>query len=253
MVPITSVVIAPPSPGPYAVGLAFALTSQLISVPLCIGAHCLSRSSASLVALGLISAILPLYVHPSLSALLQNRGLATPLDTLAGRFVGSSTFAFVALRMFGAALGATPKGADADLSTWLTFATASNDPLFDGEGKPLRPRRGALVTRLGHILLRLAGLSLVSSFSHPHGGHPAAAFARRRRLGMVGAIGATLVDRLCVHLVLIWLYLTWLMDMGSVLVLAQGFEPLRAFDNPLFTSVAPRDFWGNKWNLQVNG
>ncbi len=40
--------------------------------------------------------------------------------------------------------------------------------------------------------------------------------------------------------------------MTEQLPIAQGFQPIDAFDNPVFTTQSPRDYWGKKWNLQVN-
>uniref|UniRef100_A0A7S2HIZ1 Wax synthase domain-containing protein n=1 Tax=Haptolina brevifila TaxID=156173 RepID=A0A7S2HIZ1_9EUKA len=65
-------------------------------------------------------------------------------------------------------------------------------------------------------------------------------------------MASTVADHLLVHLVIIWLYLTLLMDVGSSLLIAQDYEPLSAFDNPIFTSTSPRNFWGRKWNMQVS-
>jgi len=58
-------------------------------------------------------------------------------------------------------------------------------------------------------------------------------------------------DHVFVHLMMIYLFLSMLMDIGCLLLEVQGFSPLVAFANPIFDTRSPRDFWGKKWNLQV--
>lgn len=40
--------------------------------------------------------------------------------------------------------------------------------------------------------------------------------------------------------------------MGSCAVVAQGVDSLQAFSNPVFGATSPKDFWGKRWNRQVN-
>ena len=115
----------PPAASVYGIALVFVIVSQLITVPLCILAHKYKQTPAVLYSLGIFTSMIPFYVQPWFRAELLERGYATPLDTILGCFFGGTIYAFVALRMFGAAVGATPKGADADVATWITFATGS--------------------------------------------------------------------------------------------------------------------------------
>lgn len=252
--PPTGFAVAPPSGSLYGIGLLFVIVSQLITVPLCVAAFKLKASAPALIVLGVITATLPLYVQPWLSEYLQEAGYASAHDVLLGRFVGSTTYAFVALRFFGAAVGGTPKGADVDVATWITFATAACDPQFDKvTGKPLRPPAGAVPQRFGMVLLRMAGMCLVSTIAQPHGSYPFKAYVAEQGLAqMPFGYAAFAADHVLVHLMLIWLFLSLLMDIGSILLLVQDFHPIDPFDNPMFTTGSPRGFWGRKWNLQVN-
>ena len=64
-------------------------------------------------------------------------------------------------------------------------------------------------------------------------------------LSMYPAIAlAYVVDHVLVQLVLIWLFLSLLMDVGALLLLVQNYETLQGFDNPVFNTLSPRDFWG---------
>jgi len=201
-----------------------------------------------------MGALIPLYVQPWLSQAVQERGIASDVDALLGRFAGASTYAFVALRMFGASVGATPKGADVDLATWITFATGAVDIRFDKEGKPVRPERGALMTRFGIVALRMSALSLVSSIAQPFGGYPLTKNWQSITGTTAGPIGRYLsetCDHALVHVMMLWLFLSLLCDIGSILLIAQGFTPIEAFDNPIGASRSPREFWGKRWNFQV--
>ena len=54
-----------------------------------------------------------------------------------------------------------------------------------------------------------------------------------------------------VHLALIYLFLSLLMDVGSILLLAQNYETISGFDHPLFKTQSPRDFWGKRYKMAV--
>jgi len=56
-------------------------------------------------------------------------------------------------------------------------------------------------------------------------------------------------DHVFVHLMMIYLFLSMLMDIGCLLLEVQGFSPLVAFANPIFDTRSPRDFWGKKMEL----
>ena len=253
-----AITIDPPQASIYLVGLLFVVCSQGVAIPLCVLAHKIRRSPAALYACGLATASLPLFLQPLFARMLLERGYASATDVLLGRFLGATMFAFAALRMWGAAVGATPKGADADVSTWIAFATASTDTLFDEDGKPKRPAKGAMLRRLVDIALRMTAVSVISSIAHPQEMYPALAYVTRS-LGS-GSVSASMypalalayvVDHVLVQLVLIWLFLSLLMDVGAILLLAQNYETLQGFDNPVFNTLSPRDFWGKKWNIQV--
>ena len=81
-----------PSSGPYLMGLLFNVVSQVVAIPLCILAFQLKKGPGVVLAVvAMVLAVLPLYVQSELAAFCISRGWATPLDTLAGRFCGSSS------------------------------------------------------------------------------------------------------------------------------------------------------------------
>ena len=113
-----------PSASPYYIGLGFVILSQIISVPLCILAFSFKKGPwAVQYAIGIALAMLPVYIQPYIGQYLIENGYASAMDVLAGRFVGSTTYAFAAFRIFGAAVGETPKGADATLDVWIAYST----------------------------------------------------------------------------------------------------------------------------------
>ena len=63
---------------------------------------------------------------------------------------------------------------------------------------------------------------------------------------------ATLADN-WLAAVTIYLFLALVIDIGGVLVLAQGVEPIIGFNNPMFGSSSPSDMWGRRWNMQMHG
>ena len=244
------VTVRPPSTAPYVVAFLFVLLSQAITVPLCLLTHKLKRPVVY-VALGLVAAGAGLYFPGLLANVVVNHGFGTPSDCLLGRFCGATTYAFVALRFFGAAVGATPKGADAEAKTWITFATGALDIIFEADGKPSRPNAGAIPKCVGCILLRIAGLSVCSSLSEPFSGYPATALFASEESGVIVRALCTYVDHIYIQLMILYLFLSLLMDVGSLLLLTQGFVPIQGFANPIFRSTSARIFWGKRWNLQV--
>ena len=241
-----------PAASPYYIGLAFVILSQLISVPLCILAFNF-KNGPGLVqyAIGIALAMLPIFIQPYIGQYLMDNGYASAMDVLAGRFVGSTTYAFAAFRIFGAAAGFTPKGADATLDVWIAYSTGALDPQFDKDkGTPIRPKPGAIGARLLSVLLRLTGLSVVSSISKPFGGLPATQWLTAQGAAPFVVGAGTVFDYVLVQLMLIYLFLSLLMDVGALLLIAQNYEVLVPFRNPLFASRSSADFWGNRWNVQ---
>ena len=250
--PPPTLTFVPPHGGPYLCGLVFNIGAQILTVPLCILAYKLKDQKLLLGVLSIACAVLPFFAQNALADFLVDAGYFHALDVLAGRFCSASTFALVAFRVLGAAVDGTPKGADADLATWIAFATAVCDPLYDKEsGKPQKPSKTAVRDRFTWIGIRMVGLSLVLSLSLTHGTFPAKAFAESRQAGALGLGAAFVFDHVFVQLILIWLFLSLLFDIGCVLLDLQGLKPLAPFANPVFDSRSPRDFWGRKWNLQV--
>lgn len=248
--------ITPPSAGPFAVGLAYVIVTQVVCVPLCILAYLLKAQKPLLVLIAALTATIPFYLQDALANYLIDNGWSTPMDALAGRFCASSTYSFCAFRIFGAALNGTPKGADADLATWVTFAVAAVDPSFDKvTGKAVKPSKTAVVERVGYILLRQLGIGILGSITTAFSIYPATKYVASLELtGTAATLAAGLgsvCDHTFVHLGYIYLFLTILLDIGSLLLEVQGFAPIGHFDDPFRKTKSPRDFWGKRWNLQV--
>ena len=121
------------------------------------------------------------------------------------------------------------------------------------QGRSLKARPGALRSASGNVLLRIALLS--SSFSVLASG----ANGRYRPFSDAAAAPGWLVASLAAFAdnwlaaVTIYLFLALVIDIGGVLVLAQGVEPIAGFNNPIFGSSSPSDMWGRRWNLQIHG
>ena len=216
--------LEPPAASAYYIGLLFVIVSQIIAVPLCIVAYNLRKGHpVPQYLVGIVTAILPIYAQPLLATYLVDAGWATSLDVLGGRFVGSTTYAFCAFRIFGAAVGATPKGADVDLATWIAYLTAAADPLFDKDtGKRIPPAPFAVPARLAFFSVRMAALAAISSLSAAFGTRPVTAYvAAQAWSGTMSLAAAFAADHVFVHLMMIYLFLSMLLDIGSLLLEVQ--------------------------------
>lgn len=241
-----------PSSRVYVLSIVFFFVFQVTLIPICALAYWLKRVPAALVALGVATAVVGLTLPSIVTDFVIAQGLGSPVDCVLGRFAISGFIAVVALRIFGASVGTTPKGADADLATWIAFVTSAADVTFDAEGKRIPAPSGAIFALVRVLLLRLVGLSVVSSISEPFGGYPVTTLCGNPAWGTPLAAFAGWIDHVFVQLAIIWLFLTMLIDVGSLPLLAQGYTPMKCFDNPIFTSTSVRLFWGKKWNQLVS-
>mmetsp|Transcript_8954 Transcript_8954/g.29564 ORF Transcript_8954/g.29564 Transcript_8954/m.29564 type:complete len:367 (+) Transcript_8954:100-1200(+) len=175
----------------------------------------------------------------------------TYADAQLGSFLAATAFAWCFFRAIERSVGTTPVGAAASLAEWIFYMSADVDPRY-GDGRPLRPPPGKLQSQLAKLCATYAATAAFVSAIEPFGFRPTAAVCEA--CGVSGPLAAALVrvgDNLS-GTVLIYLFLSLLLTLGSILVLAQGHDPIDGFDNPVFKSCSPREFWGRRWNLQVN-
>mmetsp|Transcript_8957 Transcript_8957/g.29577 ORF Transcript_8957/g.29577 Transcript_8957/m.29577 type:complete len:411 (+) Transcript_8957:100-1332(+) len=175
----------------------------------------------------------------------------TYADAQLGSFLAATAFAWCFFRAIERSVGTTPVGAAASLAEWIFYMSADVDPRY-GDGRPLRPPPGKLQSQLAKLCATYAATAAFVSAIEPFGFRPTAAVCEA--CGVSGPLAAALVrvgDNLS-GTVLIYLFLSLLLTLGSILVLAQGHDPIDGFDNPVFKSCSPREFWGRRWNLQAN-
>mmetsp|Transcript_8955 Transcript_8955/g.29567 ORF Transcript_8955/g.29567 Transcript_8955/m.29567 type:complete len:399 (+) Transcript_8955:100-1296(+) len=207
----------------------------------------------------------------------------TYADAQLGSFLAATAFAWCFFRAIERSVGTTPVGAAASLAEWIFYMSADVDPRY-GDGRPLRPPPGKLQSQLAKLCATYAATAAFVSAIEPFGFRPTAAVCEA--CGVSGPLAAALVrvgdnlsgaafrssaasaplllasqlgalaepsrNLLSAGTVLIYLFLSLLLTLGSILVLAQGHDPIDGFDNPVFKSCSPREFWGRRWNLQVN-
>jgi len=148
-------------------------------------------------------------------------------------------------------VGTTPDGATASLAEWIFYMGADLDPRYE-RGKPIVPPPGRLASQLRKLLGIYAVLAAWVCVMEPFSYRPTSALCVA--LGLEGPLQALVVrvgDNFS-GTMLIWLFLWFLFTIGSVMVLLQGHDPIESFENPIFGSRSPREFWGKRWNLQVN-
>uniref|UniRef100_A0A7S3RRV0 Wax synthase domain-containing protein n=1 Tax=Emiliania huxleyi TaxID=2903 RepID=A0A7S3RRV0_EMIHU len=207
----------------------------------------------------------------------------TYADAQLGSFLAATAFAWCFFRAIERSVGTTPVGAAASLAEWIFYMSADVDPRYR-DGRPLRPPPGKLQSQLAKLCATYAATAAFVSAIEPFGFRPTAAVCEA--CGVSGPLAAALVrvgdnlsgaafrssaasaplllasqlgalaepsrNLLSAGTVLIYLFLSLLLTLGSILVLAQGHDPIDGFDNPVFKSCSPREFWGRRWNLQVN-
>lgn len=169
-------------------------------------------------------------------------------DLTLARFFAASSFAWAAFRTIEGAWGTSPAGAVRTFKDFHIYFTSSVDPRYE-EDRSLAPVPGALRRRLVTILLRSLFVGLLASVLLPVG--PSAPLASRVLPWLPWPLRP--VAAVVAGTSFLWLFLAWCFDLGALPLLAQGLDVLEVFRNPVFGSVSPKEFWGRRWNRQVNG
>ena len=173
-----------------------------------------------------------------------------------GFFFSGTMFSLSVFRTIEVALDTTPQGAKISMQEFILYFTASIDPQYklskEGDSAPpvaLQP--GALGAALLTIILRLTTLMVVCSVHSAHSGRPFAVL-----VASASTVPAVLFGSWCLDNVFqtttIWLFLALFLDISSVMLILQQRAPIVGFRNPVFASTSPREFWGKRWNLQIN-
>jgi hypothetical protein len=189
-------------------------------------------------------ALMPFWLLPHAVSLLPAEYAA---DAQLGRFFAATASSFAAFRTIEAALGTTPVGGALSLQGWLLYFTSAIDPRY-ADGKMVKAAPGAALARLARVPVRMVALGGLISILRPYDHTSALA----GWLAVVG-LGPTAV-RCTTNVVTspaIWLFLALCFDLGAVPLLLQGVDATEAFLNPVFASRAIKEFWGKRWNLQV--
>ena len=177
------------------------------------------------------------------------RRRAPTLVTWMGAFL-ASTFGFATFfKGMSVAFGTLPKGADADLPTFVQWWTSLPEPLF-AEGRRVRAAPGALTERASLLVAKLVSLGALLSVLLSTRDRtlplrlPDASPALARWL--VAAVQAE------AHLWAIYLWASSCLDIGTLLVLLGGGTTEPPFRNPLLASRSLREAWGERWNRPVH-
>jgi len=172
-------------------------------------------------------------------------------DAQLGLFLASSAFAWAAFRTIELSVGTVPDGADASLGEWITYVGSDIDPRYHA-GKPVQPPPGKLANQCGKLLVVYLLMAAWVSVIEPFGYRPTATICDA--LGLPASL-APIVVRVGDNFfgtTLIYLFLWFLFTIGSITVLLQAHDPIDPMRNPVFGSRSPKEFWGKRWNLQVN-
>jgi len=181
-------------------------------------------------------------------------------DSQLSLFLSSSAFAWATFRTIELSVRTTPHGANASLSEWIAYMGADLDPRY-ANGKPLKPPPGKLASQVGKLFGIYFLMALTVSILQPFNYRPSRSLcvAVFNALGSGGSNVELIITDVVVRVgdnfagtLLIYLFLWMLFTIGSITVMLQGYDPIDSMLNPLFASRSPREFWGKRWNLQVN-
>ena len=197
----------------------------------------------------------------------------TYADAQLGSFLAATAFAWCFFRAIERSVGTTPVGAAASLAEWIFYMSADVDPRY-GDGRPLRPPPGKLQSQLAKLCATYAATAAFVSAIEPFGFRPTAAVCEA--CGVSGPLAAALVrvgdnlsgaafrssaasaplllasqlgalaepsrNLLSAGTVLIYLFLSLLLTLGSILVLAQGHDPIDGGVTPSPTPTVPNPY-----------
>ena len=197
----------------------------------------------------------------------------TYADAQLGSFLAATAFAWCFFRAIERSVGTTPVGAAASLAEWIFYMSADVDPRYR-DGKPLRPPPGKLRSQLAKLCATYAATAAFVSAIEPFGFRPTAAVCEA--CGVSGPLAAALVrvgdnlsgaafrssaasaplllasqlgalaepsrNLLSAGTVLIYLFLSLLLTLGSILVLAQGHDPIDGGVTPSPTPMVPNPY-----------
>lgn len=252
-------VVVWPFASTWAVGLASAICTQLLILPLACLTYML-RGSRLLWLLVAVTTWAPFWLlhiaHDAVSA-----GYFLSMEQLKfGAFFSSTVFSVAIFRIVEQAAGTSPPGATVTLRSWMTYFGAACDVRYKEDGNPVRPIALASVHFLERIVYRLVGITVICSLLKQFGMRPFTVALQ----GEVGAPGMwpleqpTLTCALAhvadvyVQTFVVFLFLAFAYDVGGLLLCAQRHVPAEVFRHPLVLSTSPRDFWGRRWNLMVH-
>ena len=155
----------------------------------------------------------------------------------------ASTFGFgTFFKSLAVAAGTFPKGADADLRTWLTWYVSMPEPCFTKGGALVLVARGELGERAAILVVKVFGLAVLLSLLHSSPG--------RLPFG-AGGLWSSMLNG-WVHLWLIYLWAAFCLDFSTLLTMAQGLTTEPAFRNPLLASRSFSQAWSQRWNRPVH-
>jgi len=202
-------------------------------------------SRAPLIPLALSLAVFPLWAFPEAA---RRMGSSAAADAQLGFFCAATNFAFAVFRTLEVWWGTQPAAASLSLASWQLYFNAAIDPRYD-TAKALVPAPGALSRHLTRLPPRMLVIGALCSITDGHdAGSP---LSKLLASVAIGDFWRMTLSNL-VYSVGLWLFLALTFDLGGVPILAQGVDVTAAFANPVFGSRSPREFWGKRWNRQVN-
>mmetsp|Transcript_8012 Transcript_8012/g.23489 ORF Transcript_8012/g.23489 Transcript_8012/m.23489 type:complete len:389 (-) Transcript_8012:134-1300(-) len=225
---------------------------QMLLSVVAVAVHHMKEAGAPAAALWIVAfatGSLPLiFFKPAVDRALSDELLA---DAQLGLFFGATAFSFSFFRTIEAAWGTSPDGSRRNLQTWVQYFTAPVDPRYH-EGKVMVPAPGTLMRTAARIPARMIALGAILSVGTPRSEDPMG--PTPLSLAALKLMPAWLAFLVVNHIysVGLWLFLALCFDLGALTLLVQGVDVTDSFNNPVFGAKSPKEFWGKRWNKQVN-
>ena len=141
-----------------------------------------------------------------------------------------------------------PEGADKDMKTWVLWYTNFPEPCV-AKGNLVKAASRSTIRQAGLATVKLGIMIMLLSTS--------ANQENIRPLVVSGSASAAedfFVELLTNYIQLWWIYL-WLsfcLDLGALVLMIHGYATEPPFANPLLSSRSYRECWGERWNRPVH-
>lgn len=152
-----------------------------------------------------------------------------------------------------ATVGEAPPDATMNLRSWIEYLTTPVDLRRGPDKRPIKAKPGAMLAAIGRVVLNWALLSVSFSVLASAGN------------GRFRPFQDTTTSQTPATPTIVWLADNWLasfvvyaflaltLEVPGLKVIAEGYEAVQPFHNPMFGPTSPTDLWSRRWNMHIHG